>query len=100
MVRVRPAVHEEAVTQSRRFLSWCDELVGVRFVCPRCRRMKAVLRRWRPLGCQPLYWLLCLSVGDRRCNIMSAEVVRQLLTEGLSAELASEVLGGASHPSG
>lgn len=98
MVRVRPAVHEEAIPQGRRFVSWCDELAGVRFRCPRCGRMKAVLRRWRPLGCQTIYWLLCLSVGDRRSNVMSEEVFRQLLTQALGPEGACEALEVGSRP--
>ncbi len=99
-LRIRPAVREHEITQSRRFLSWCGELTGVRFACPRCGRMKAVLRRWRPGKCQPIYWLLCLSAIDRRSNIMSEEVFRQVLAEALSPEEVSRVLGDRIQPPG
>ena len=82
-VRIRPAARESTATRSRSFLSWCDELSGVRFTCPRCGRATAVLRRVRPSGCHPVYWLLCLSVLDRGCTITSVEVVRQLLGDAL-----------------
>ena len=98
MVRIRPGVHEEEVTRSRRFMSWCDELAGVRFACPRCGRMKAVLRRWRPVGCRAVYWLLCLSASDRRSNVMSEEVVRQLLTDVVGADVAARALGAGPGP--
>ena len=98
MVRIRPAVHEADVIQSRRFISWCDELMGVRLTCPRCGRTKAVLRRWRPVGCRAIYWLLCLSVSDRRSNVMSEEVVRQLLTEAIGADVALQALGVGPGP--
>jgi hypothetical protein len=97
-LRVRPAVREHEITQSRRFLSWCDELTGVRFACPRCGRVKAVVRRWRPATCDPIYWLLCLSATDRRSNIMSQEVFRELLAEALSPEEVSRVLGDRNLP--
>lgn len=99
-LRIRTGVHEEDITQSRSLLSWCDELAGVRFACPRCGRMKAVLRRWRPIGCQTIYWLLCLSVVDRRSNVMSVEVFRELLTETLGPDEASHALRTATGPPG
>ena len=99
-LRIRPVVNEEDVTQSRTLLSWCDELAGVRFACPRCGRMKAVLRRWRPIGCQTIYWLLCLSVVDRRSNIMSVEVFQKLLTETLGPDEASQALRVGPRPPG
>lgn len=97
-LRVRPGVHEEAVTHSRSFLSWCDELAGVRFACPRCGRKKAVVRRWRPVGCHPVYWLLCLSVSDRRGNCLSEEVLRQLLSDTVGSVEACRLLRSRSRP--
>jgi hypothetical protein len=99
-LRVRPGVHEGDITQSRGIWSWCDELAGVRFDCPRCGRKKAVLRRWRPIGCRTIYWLLCLSVVDRRSNIMSEEVFRELLTEALGPVEASQALRTRTSPPG
>ena len=93
-VRIRPAVREGDITGSHRFLSWCDELDGVRLPCPRCGRRTAVLRRWRPVDCRPVHWLLCLSVLDRRANRMSDEVVQELLTGALGPSRAQRVLGG------
>jgi hypothetical protein len=90
-LRVRTAVREQDITRSRGVMSWCDELVGVRFVCPRCGRTKAVLRRWRPMGCQSIYWLLCLSPADRRSNIMSEEVLQALVTETLGSDVTGRV---------
>lgn len=100
MLQIRPAVRESEMTQSRRFMSWCDELSGARFACPRCGRTKAVLRRWRPTGCRPIYWLLCLSLFDRRSNVMSEEVFRSLLTESLGANNARLALGTRPSPPG
>jgi hypothetical protein len=62
--------------------------------------MKAVLRRWRPIGCQTIYWLLCLSVGDRSSNIMSEEVLRELLSQTLGPDMACEALEGRTRPPG
>ncbi len=95
-LRVRPGVHEDAVTHSRSFLSWCDELRGVRFPCPRCGRKKAVVRRWRPVGCHPVYWLLCLSLSDRRGNCLSEEVLGQLLSDSVGSEAACRLLRSRS----
>ena len=97
-VRVRPAVHEEFVTQSRSFLSWCDELAGVRFACPRCGRKKAVVRRWRPVGCRAVYWLLCLSPFDRRGNCLSEEVLLQLLSDTVGPGEAGRLVQGRTAP--
>ena len=52
-----------------------------------------MLRRWRPVGCHPVHWLLCLSVIDRRANVMSDEVVRSLVTGVLGPAEACRVLG-------
>ena len=99
-LRIRPGVHEEAITGSAGFLSWCDELAGVRVVCPRCGRRKAVVRRWRPVGCRTVYWLLCLSVIDRRCNFLSEEVLRELLTGTVGDQEARALLGGRTEAAG
>jgi hypothetical protein len=93
-VRIRPAAGEGSVTGSHRFLSWCDELGGVRFRCPRCGRHAAVLRRWRPVGCHTVHWLLCLSVLDRGPSLMSDEVVRELVADALGHQDACRLLGG------
>jgi len=92
-VRIRPAVREGSVTGNHRFLSWCDELDGVRFRCPRCGRHGAVLRRWRPVGCHAVHWLLCLSVLDRGPNRMSDEVVHELLADSVGHRDACRLLG-------
>ncbi len=97
-VRVRPGVHEENVTHSRSFLSWCDELTGIRFPCSRCGRTKAVVRRWRPVGCHPVYWLLCLSVSDRRGSCLSEEVLHQILSDTVGSEEACRLLRRRSGP--
>jgi len=97
-LRIRPGVHEEVITRSRGFLSWCDELAGVRLACPRCGRRKAVVRRWRPVGCQTVYWLLCLSVVDRQCNFLSQEVLRELLTVAVGPLEACALLGEHTGP--
>jgi len=94
-VRIRPAAREGTVTGSHRFLSWCDELEGVRFRCPRCGRNAAVLRRWRPADCHSVHWLLCLSVLDRRPNRMSDEVAHELVTDALGHRDACRLLGGS-----
>jgi hypothetical protein len=92
-LQIRRAVRESEITQSQRFMSWCDELSGVKFTCPRCGRMKAVLRRWKPTGCRPIYWLLCPSFFDRRINIMSEEVFREWLAQSLGPDNARLALG-------
>ncbi len=99
-LRVRPGVHEEVITRSRGFWSWCDELAGVRVVCPRCGRRKAVVRRWRPVGCRTVYWLLCLSALDRRCNFLSEEVLRELLAATVGDQEAGALLGGRTEATG
>jgi hypothetical protein len=99
-VRVRPGVHEEAITGSPNFLSWCDELGGIRLACPRCGRHKAVVRRWTPAGCRTVYWLLCISVIDRKANCLSEEVLREVLTEARGAEVACSLLGRSHGPTG
>lgn len=93
-VRIRPAVREGDITGSHRFLSWCDELDGIRLRCPRCGRYTAVLRRWRPVDCGPVHWLLCLSVLDRRANRMSDEVLHELMADVLGHLGAGRALGG------
>ena len=89
---------ESSIARSRAVLSWCDELTGVRFVCPRCARATAVMRRLRPVDCHPIYWLLCLSTVDRGCTVMSTEVMRELLGEALEPDAVSRFLGERPFP--
>ena len=91
-LRVRPGVRERSITRSRTFLSWSDELDGVRFACPRCDRTRAVVRRLRPTGRDTVYWLLCPSMLDRRGRCLSEEVLRELLTEAVGAVEACALL--------
>ncbi len=98
-LRARPVVSDAGITGNRGLLSWCDELDGVRFPCPRCRRTKAVVRRWRPTGCRTVYWLLCLSVFDRRANCLSEEVLGELLAEAVGAKASAIALQRPNGPS-
>jgi len=56
------------------------------------------MRRLRPTGCHPVYWLLCLSVIDRGGSTMSVEVARELLAEALEPDEVGRVLGDQVQP--
>jgi len=73
--------------------SYHDELAGVRFACPVCGRMTAVLRKYRRKN-PTQYWLVCLywRSNHRRGIAIGGEQLQSLLTNVLGARDAELVL--------